>query len=135
MKHLNESKQPRPRQHYLLIIIISFNYFLQFTTLLLSSLFELLSYLPAYRISACRNTSFQAPLLLACLRQLVTPIDLLLSTDTKSSSSPTSADPRIKYRSRISIRRHSRPAQPLNINTLHNLYIVEELIQLTITLD
>ena len=26
----------------------------------------------------------------------------------------------------------AEPAQPLNINTLHNVYVVEELIQLTI---
>ena len=56
--------------------------------------------------------------------------------DTRSSSSPTFADPRIKYPYRWSILLHTNdiaePAQPLNINTLHNVYGVEELIQLTI---
>ena len=59
-----------------------------------------------------------------------------LLKDARSSSSPTSADPRIKYPSRRSILLHTNdmaePAQPLNINTLHNVYVVKELIQLTI---
>ena len=48
--------------------------------------------------------------------------------------SPTSVDPRIKYLSRRSIHLHSydmaEPAQPLDISTLHNVYVIEELIQL-----
>ena len=51
-------------------------------------------------------------------------------------SSPTSADLRIKYPSRWSILLHTNdmvdPAQPLDINTLHNVYVVEEVIELTI---
>ena len=47
----------------------------------------------------------------------------------------TSADPRIKY-SRRSILHYTNgmtePAQPLDINTLHKVYVVEELIQVTI---
>ena len=57
-------------------------------------------------------------------------------TDAKSSSTPASADPRIKYPSRRSNLLHTNdmvePAQPLNINTLHNIYVVEELLQLNI---
>ena len=45
------------------------------------------------------------------------------------SSSPTSTDPHIKYPSRRSILLHSNdmaePAQPMDINTLHNVYVVE----------
>ena len=55
---------------------------------------------------------------------------------TMSPYSPTSADPRIKYLSRWSIPLHSYDmaelAQLLNVNTLHNAFVVEELIQLTI---
>ena len=50
---------------------------------------------------------------------------LVSPKDTRSSSSSTSADPRIKYPSRRSILLHTNdiaePAQPLNINTLHNV--------------
>ena len=63
-------------------------------------------------------------------------LDLVFPTDARSSSSPTAADPRIKYPSRRSILLHTNdmvePAQPLNINTLHNVHVAEELIQLTI---
>ena len=63
-------------------------------------------------------------------------LDLIFPTDARSSSSPTSADPRIKYPSRRSILFHTNdmaePAQTLDINTLHNVHVVEELIQLTI---
>ena len=63
-------------------------------------------------------------------------IDLVFPTDTRSSSSPTFSDPRIKNPSLRNILLHmndmAEPAQPLNINTLHNIYVVEELIQLTI---
>ena len=47
-----------------------------------------------------------------------------------SSSSPTSADPRIKYL--LHTNDMAESAQPLNTNTLHNVHVVEELIQLTI---
>ena len=52
----------------------------------------------------------------------------ILSTDTTSSSLQTSADPRIKYPPswRIPL---------LDINTLHNVRLVEELVQLTIMSD
>ena len=62
-----------------------------------------------------------------------TPVgyDLVFPTDTRSSSSSHSVDPRIKYPSRRSILHHmnnmAEPAQPLNINTLHNVLVVEEL--------
>ena len=60
-------------------------------------------------------------------------LDLVLSTDTRSSSSPTSVDPCIKYPSHRRIRLHtndmSEPAQSLNINTPHNVYVVEELMR------
>ena len=63
-------------------------------------------------------------------------LDLVFPTDARSSSSPTSTDPCIQYPSRRSILLHTNymaePAQHLNINTLHNVYVVEELIQLTI---
>ena len=62
-------------------------------------------------------------------------LDLVFPTDARSSFSPTSADPRIKYPSCRIILLHTndmaRPAQPLDINTLHNVHVVEELIQLT----
>ena len=54
-------------------------------------------------------------------------LDLVFPTNTRSSSSPTS---------RRSILLHTNdmaePVQPLNINTLYNVYVVEELIQLSI---
>ena len=57
-------------------------------------------------------------------------LDLMFPTET------TSVDPRIEYPSRRSILLHKNDmaelAQPLDINTLHNVYVVEELIQLTI---
>ena len=50
-----------------------------------------------------------------------------------SSYSPISADPRIKYLSYRSILLHTddmaEPAQPLDINMLHKVEVVEELIQ------
>ena len=52
------------------------------------------------------------------LRQLVTPIDDR-ALDTRSSFSPNSNN-------------MAEPAQPLNINTLRNAYVVEELIQFTV---
>ena len=59
--------------------------------------------------------------------------------DTRPSSSPTFADPRIKYPSRRSILLLSNdmaePAQPLDINTLHNVHDVEEFIQLIVGSD
>ena len=61
-------------------------------------------------------------------------LDLVLPTDTKSSSLPTAADFHNKYPSPQSILLDSNymaePAQPLDINTLHNVYIIKELIQL-----
>ena len=72
---------------------------------------------------------------------LVIPIDDRASSiwffqRIRLSSSPTSADSLIKYPSRRSILLHTNdmaePAQPLNINTLYNVYVVEELLQLTI---
>ena len=58
-------------------------------------------------------------------------LDLVFPTDARSSSAPTSADPRIKYPSRRSILLHTNdmaePTQPLNINTLHNVHVIEEL--------
>ena len=64
---------------------------------------------------------------------------LVIPTQARSSSSPTSADARIKYPSRRSNLLHSsdmaEPAQPLDVNTLHNVYVVEEVIQLTVVSD
>ena len=53
--------------------------------------------------------------------------DLIFPTDTKLSSSPT-----LRYS--ILLRRNdlAEPAQPLDIDMLHNIHVVEELIQLTI---
>ena len=61
-------------------------------------------------------------------------LDLVLPTDMRSSSLPTSADSRIKYSSRRSIFLHSNDmAEPVqDINALHNVYVFEEFIQLTI---
>ena len=57
-------------------------------------------------------------------------------TDRRSSSLPTSADSGIKYPSRRSILLYTNdmvePAQPLNINTLHNIHVIVVLIQFTI---
>ena len=62
-----------------------------------------------------------------------------LLNDIRSIFSPTFAYPLIKYPSPQDILHHTNdmvePAQPLNINTLHNIYVVEELIQLTIKSD
>ena len=59
--------------------------------------------------------------------------------DTRSSSSPTSEDPHIKYPSRRSILLHMNdmvePTQHLEINMLLNIFVAEELIQLTIESD
>ena len=56
--------------------------------------------------------------------------------DTRVSSSPTSADLHLKFPSRWTILLHSNdmaePAQLLYINTLHNVYVVEELKQLIV---
>ena len=45
----------------------------------------------------------------------------------------------MKYPPRQNIRLHSNdmaePAQPLDINTLHNVYVIEEFIQLTVGSD
>ena len=50
----------------------------------------------------------------------------ILLTDKKTSSSPTSAVPRIKYPFRRSILLHmndvAEPTQPMDINTLHKVY-------------
>ena len=64
-------------------------------------------------------------------------LDLVLPTDTRSTSSPSSADPLIKYPSRRIIFLYSHvmaePAQSLReANTLHNVYVSKELIQLTV---
>ena len=83
-------------------------------------------------LSACRNTSFQAPLLLARLRQLVTPIDdrtsLIWSLQWIQGGSLRRL-PEIKYPSCWSILLHTNEmaeqAQTLNINTLHNVHVVE----------
>ena len=64
-------------------------------------------------------------------------LDFFLPMDTRSSSSPIFADPRIEYLFCRIIILHSNdmagPVQPLDINTLHNVYIVKVLIQLTMT--
>ena len=66
-------------------------------------------------------------------------LDLVFPTDTRSSSATSFADSRIKYPSRRSILFHTNDmaelGQSLNVNTLHNVYVVEEHIQLTITLN
>ena len=81
-------------------------------------------------MSACCKTSFQALLLLVRLRKLVTPIDDR-TYSIWSSCSPTSVDPRIKYLSHRSSHLHTNDkaerVQPLDINTLHNVYVIEEL--------
>ena len=55
------------------------------------------------------------------------------------SSSATSTDPRIKYTSRRCSLLYSNdldePAQSLDVDTVHNFYVVEELIQLTVESD
>ena len=60
-------------------------------------------------------------------------LSFILPKDTRSFSSPTSADLSIKYPSRRNILLHSNdmaePVQPLDINTLHTVYAV---IQLTV---
>ena len=66
-------------------------------------------------------------------------LSLVFLMDKSSSSSPTFADLRTKYPSRHSIPLNSsdmaEPAQPLAINTLYNVYVVEELIQFTVESD
>ena len=61
-------------------------------------------------------------------------LDLVIPTDVRLSSSPTSTDLRFKYSSRLSIHLHSNYmaelAQPLDINMLHNVYV-----QLTVGSD
>ena len=53
------------------------------------------------------------------------------SASGPSSSSPTFVDSRIKYTSRRSILMHSNdmaePEQPLEVNRLRSVYVVEEL--------
>ena len=65
--------------------------------------------------------------------------DLVLPMQTRSSSSPTSANSRIKYPCRRCKPFYSndmaKSGQPLYINTLHTVYVVEKLIHLTIISD
>ena len=62
-------------------------------------------------------------------------LDFVLLTGTRLSSSPTFADPHIKYPSRRSFilqtNDMAEPVQPLDLNRL-NIYVVEELIQLIV---
>ena len=62
-------------------------------------------------------------------------LDLIFPTDTKPSSSLTSTDHHIKYPYLRPILLHMKdiaePAWPLDINTLHSVHVVEELLQLT----
>ena len=63
-------------------------------------------------------------------------LDLILPTDTRPFSSLTSADLCIKILSRRSIlfnlNNIAEPALPLGSNTLHYVYVVDELLQLTV---
>ena len=64
---------------------------------------------------------------------------LVFPMDTRSSPSSTSLDPRIKYPSHRILLLHTYdmadPAQPLDINSLHNVHVVKGLIQLIIISD
>ena len=77
------------------------------------------------------NTFFQEPLLFARLCQLATSI----GDGVRLSSSAHSANFFTKFPSCWSILLLSKdiaePAHPLDVNTLHNVHVVKELLQLT----
>ena len=92
---------------------------------------------PDYQVSVCLKASLQAPLLCAHLLQLVTssevrePLNLVFPTRMRSSLLPMIADHRIKHTSRRSVFIHpndmAEPAESLDINTLSNIHVIEEL--------
>ena len=59
-------------------------------------------------------------------------LDLVFLTQIRWSSSLTFTDPRNKYATRHPSKDIAQPAQPMDINTLHNVQVVEKLIQFTI---
>ena len=77
-----------------------------------------------------------APMPIGHSNRLQVFLDSVPPTHTRPSSSTNPAYPLIKYPSRRSILLHSddmaESALPVDINTLSHIYVVKELIQLTI---
>ena len=63
--------------------------------------------------------------------------NLVFPTRTRSSHPPMSANHRIKHSSRSSVFIHpnDEPAEPLDINTLNNVHVIEELIRHSVCTD
>ena len=87
------------------------------------------------RSESALDTSFRATLLLAPLRQLVTPFDdraFSIWSFQRKQGRPLRRLPQMPCRRSILLHSNdmTKPAQPMHVNTLHNVYVVEKFMQL-----